>query len=40
MYLNGGIFQAHCVYFETKKEQTATPLISDYFCIVLILKEK
>jgi hypothetical protein len=30
MYLNGVIFQAHCVYFEIKKEQIATPFISDY----------
>jgi hypothetical protein len=27
MYLNDVIFQAHCVYFETKKEQIPTPLI-------------
>jgi hypothetical protein len=33
MYLNGVIFQAHCAYFEIKKEQNATRLISDYFCI-------
>jgi hypothetical protein len=39
MYLNGAIFQAYCVYFEIKKEQIATPLISDLL-FVLILKEK
>jgi hypothetical protein len=33
MCLNGGIFQAHCVNFEIKKKQIATPVISDYFCI-------
>jgi hypothetical protein len=26
--LNGVIFQVHCVNFEIKKEQIATPLIS------------
>jgi hypothetical protein len=30
MNLNGVIFHAHCEYFEIKKEQIATPLISDY----------
>jgi hypothetical protein len=30
LYLNGIVFQANCVNFEIKKEQTATPLISDY----------
>jgi hypothetical protein len=30
MYLNGFIFQAHCVNFEIKKEQIATLLITHF----------
>jgi hypothetical protein len=36
MNLNGDIFQAHCFDFEIKKEQIATPLISDYLCIYYV----
>jgi hypothetical protein len=41
MYLNGVIFQAHCVNFEIKKEQIATLLISltNYFCIYLFFQK-
>jgi hypothetical protein len=45
MYLNGVICQKHCVDFEIKNEQIATPVISDYLSkysksYVLMLKEK
>jgi hypothetical protein len=36
LYLNGVIFQAHCVNFEIKKEQLATIIISDYLCIQMV----
>jgi hypothetical protein len=38
MYLYGVIFQADCVYFEIKKEQIATPFISDYSCFQMVLQ--
>jgi hypothetical protein len=35
MYVNVVIFQKHCVNFEIKNEQIATPHIPDYVCVDL-----
>jgi hypothetical protein len=40
MYLNGVIFQVHCVNFEINKEQTTHFRLFLYLLFVLILKER